>query len=162
MYTTKTCIACQWLRTREDSFDSFILFLSLSAIFRAVLDSHPAEHFNAQTEFCSLLVDQLCLFPKILLKYQKYLKIPCNKWCFHDDKQQLTGRLKTTTCFTVVLTHGFHLDRYIAPSVGPYAWKEFGSSLPKPWQAGGLLPSTWGEAPLPFQMHEMKSVSSGQ
>lgn len=41
----------------------------------------------------------------------------------------------------------------------PYAWKEFG---PEPWQTGGLLPSAWQKASLQFQMHEIKSVSSGQ
>lgn len=33
-------------------------------------------------------------FSRYFWDFEKYLKIPCNKWCFHDYKQQLTGRLK--------------------------------------------------------------------
>lgn len=83
-------------------------------------------------------------FSRYFWYFEKYLKIPCNKWCFHDCKQQLTSRLKTTTCFTqtVFRTHSCHLARYTAPSVRPYAWNEFGPFYLKPWQTGGLLPST--------------------
>lgn len=95
---------------------------------------------------------------------EKYLKISINKWCFGNYKQQLTGRLRTTTCFiqTKFSTHSCHLDRCTAPSVNLYAWKELGPSFPTPWQTGGLLPPAWGKSPLPFHMHEIKSVHSGQ
>lgn len=56
----------------------------------------------------------------------------------------------------------FNPDRCAAPSLCPYAWKDFGPLFPEPLWTGGNLPSTWGKAPLRFQMHEIISVNSGQ
>jgi len=73
---TKTNLACQWLRTREDTvLIHFFFSFSLCTIFRAITDSHPAEDFNALTEFCNLFADLLCSLQVPVRMVEKCLKI---------------------------------------------------------------------------------------
>lgn len=144
--------------------------LSLCAIFRAITAIHPAEW---KTPKISELRPSSAAFLQICCVCYGYQK---ERW------KSISRHLVVSDAFTITSStwlvewkqHPILLKRYFWPTfvtctdllhhqlVLMLRNRLVPPSLSPDRKTGGLLPSTWEEAPLQSQMHEVASVSSGQ